>query len=157
MRTIRNTHGLAELTAQSHSRWLPRCSKTQQNRGQTRIKRLLKRRGGVGKAGGGLFQVAGLTWPCRRRLPASARGSRCAATAQPVSPRNRERIWRVSSRSAAFPEPTQAKGTRAWRHSRWRREGADRADRQDLPGRVTAGGLDAQCPVGPHATQRQSA
>jgi hypothetical protein len=51
----------------------------------------------------------------------------------------------------------KAEGTRAWRKSGRRREGADRADPQDLHGMVKAALLEAQCPVGPHETHRQSA
>ena len=63
----------------------------------------------------------------------------------------------MSQRSAALPEPKQAEGTRAWRQSRQRREGADIADLQDLHGRVKSGLIEAQFPVGPHETHRQSA
>jgi hypothetical protein len=94
---------------------------------------------------------------CKRRLPASARASLCAATAQTVSPRIGLGIGGMSQRSAALPEPKQAEGTRAWRQSRRRREGADIADLQDLHGMGKSALIEAQFPVGPHETHRQSA
>ena len=48
-------------------------------------------------------------------------------------------------------------GTRAWRQSGRRREGADRADPQDLHGRVKAVWPAVQCPVGRHEAHWQSA
>ena len=97
------------------------------------------------------------TKACRRRLTACARASLCAATAQTVSPRIGLGIGGMSQRSAALPEPKQAEGTRAWRQSRRRRAGADSADLQDLHGMVNSGWIEAQFPVGPHETHRQSA
>ena len=48
-------------------------------------------------------------------------------------------------------------GTRAWRKSGRRREGADLADPQDLHGRVKAVLPEVQCPVGRHEAHWQSA
>ena len=51
------------------------------------------------------LRCKGRTSQWSRRPPASARASRCAATAHTVFPMNRERIRRISLRSAALPEP----------------------------------------------------
>src|SRR5215467_9089354 len=48
-------------------------------------------------------------------------------------------------------------GTRAWRQSRKRREGAEIADLQDLHDVVRAAWPEAQFPVGSHIAYRQSA
>ncbi len=51
----------------------------------------------------------------------------------------------------------KGEGTRAWRQSGRRREGAESADPQDLHDVVKAAWPEVQFPVGPIMTHRQSA
>ena len=68
---------------------------------------------------------------------------------------NRRNVPKVSRLTGA--ETGRRDQSMAAQQERRRREGADIADLQDLHGMVKSGLIEAQFPVGPHETHRQSA